>query len=132
MKKLSVFFVITILGIVLWALPAGAEKIRLTDDQMDNVAAGTNGLTWVNLHGGFDDCVGNDAGACGSGGAGLKIFRDSSKLIHLGGGVGGCVWGFSEVCAGGGGGLNIYTNGMVMFGGNFGFGNMANTIKQGP
>ncbi len=40
MKKLSVLFLIAILGIVLWALPAGAEKIRLTDAELDGITAG--------------------------------------------------------------------------------------------
>ncbi len=40
MKKLSVFCLIAILGIVLWALPAGAEKIRMTDAELDGITAG--------------------------------------------------------------------------------------------
>jgi hypothetical protein len=40
MKKLSVLIVVAILGIVLWALPAGAEKIRLTDAELDGITAG--------------------------------------------------------------------------------------------
>jgi hypothetical protein len=40
MKKLSVLILIAILGIVLWALPAGAEKIRLSDAQLDEITAG--------------------------------------------------------------------------------------------
>jgi hypothetical protein len=40
MKKLSVLFLIAMLGIVLWALPAGAEKIRLTDAELDGITAG--------------------------------------------------------------------------------------------
>ncbi len=40
MKKLSVLFLIAILGIVLWALPVGAEKIRLTDAELDGITAG--------------------------------------------------------------------------------------------
>ncbi len=40
MKKLSVLFLIAILGIVLWALPAGAEKIRLTDAELDGITGG--------------------------------------------------------------------------------------------
>jgi hypothetical protein len=40
MKKLSVLFLIAILGIVLWVLPAGAEKIRLTDAELDGITAG--------------------------------------------------------------------------------------------
>ncbi len=43
MKKVSVLILVAILGIVLWALPAGAEKIRLSDAQLDEIAAG-NGL----------------------------------------------------------------------------------------
>ncbi len=40
MKKLSAFILIAILGLVLWALPAGAEKIRMTDAELDGIAAG--------------------------------------------------------------------------------------------
>jgi hypothetical protein len=40
MKKLSVLILVAILGLVLWALPAGAEKIRLTDAELDGIAAG--------------------------------------------------------------------------------------------
>ncbi len=40
MKKVSVLFLIAILGIALWALPAWAEKIRMTDAELDGVAAG--------------------------------------------------------------------------------------------
>ncbi len=40
MKKLSVLFLIAILGLGGWALPAGAEKIRLTDAELDGIAAG--------------------------------------------------------------------------------------------
>ncbi len=43
MKKLSVLFLIAILGLGGWALPAGAEKIRLTDAEMDGITAGSNG-----------------------------------------------------------------------------------------
>jgi hypothetical protein len=39
MKKLSIL--IAILGIAFWVLPAGAEKVRLTDAQMDGITAGT-------------------------------------------------------------------------------------------
>ncbi len=42
MKKLSVLFLIAILGIVLWALPARAEKIRMTDAEMDGITAGAS------------------------------------------------------------------------------------------
>lgn len=42
MKKLSVLFLIAILGIVLWALPAGAEKSRMTDAEMDGITAGAS------------------------------------------------------------------------------------------
>jgi hypothetical protein len=45
MKKLSVLILVTILGLVLWALPAGAEKIRLTDAELDGIAAGIPGVT---------------------------------------------------------------------------------------
>ncbi len=40
MKKVSVLCLIAILGFVLWALPAGAEKIRLTDAELDGITAG--------------------------------------------------------------------------------------------
>ena len=40
MKKLSVLILIAILGVVLWALPVGAEKIRLSDVELDGIAAG--------------------------------------------------------------------------------------------
>ncbi len=40
MKKLSLLNFVAILGIVLWALPAGAEKIRLTDAELDEITAG--------------------------------------------------------------------------------------------
>jgi hypothetical protein len=40
MKKLSVLIFIAILGVVLWALPAGAEKIRLSDAELDGITAG--------------------------------------------------------------------------------------------
>ncbi len=40
MKKLSVLMLITMLGIILWVLPAGAEKIRLSDAQLDEITAG--------------------------------------------------------------------------------------------
>ncbi len=40
MKKLSVLFLIAILGLGGWALPAGAEKIRLTDAELDGITAG--------------------------------------------------------------------------------------------
>lgn len=40
MKKLSVLFLIAILGVVLGALPAGAEKIRMTDAELDGISAG--------------------------------------------------------------------------------------------
>jgi hypothetical protein len=40
MKKLSVLILVAILGLVLWALPAGAEKIRLTDAELDGITAG--------------------------------------------------------------------------------------------
>jgi hypothetical protein len=41
MKKPSILFLIAILGVFLWALPAGAEKIRLSDAEMDGITAGT-------------------------------------------------------------------------------------------
>ncbi len=44
MKKLSVLFLIAIFGIVLWALPVGAEKIRLTDAELDGITAGAVGF----------------------------------------------------------------------------------------
>ena len=40
MKRLSVLLLIAVLALVGWALPAGAEKVRLTEDQMDTVSAG--------------------------------------------------------------------------------------------
>ena len=40
MKRLSVLLLVAVLALVGWALPAGAEKVRLTEDQMDNVSAG--------------------------------------------------------------------------------------------
>jgi hypothetical protein len=40
MKKLSVLILIAALSLVGWALPAGAEKIRMTDAELDGVAAG--------------------------------------------------------------------------------------------
>jgi hypothetical protein len=40
MKRVSVVILVAVLGLVGWALPAGAEKVRLTEDQMDNVSAG--------------------------------------------------------------------------------------------
>ncbi len=40
MKKLSVLILVATLGLVLWALPAGAEKIRLTDAELDGITAG--------------------------------------------------------------------------------------------
>ncbi len=39
MKKLSVLILVAILGIVFWALPAGAEKIRLSDAELDGITA---------------------------------------------------------------------------------------------
>ncbi len=42
MKKLRIL--ITMLGVVLWVLPAGAEKIRLTDAEMDGITAGVTGV----------------------------------------------------------------------------------------
>ncbi len=47
MKKLSILFLIAVLGIVLWALPAGAEKIRLTDAELDGITAGVPALILV-------------------------------------------------------------------------------------
>jgi hypothetical protein len=44
MKKLSALILVAILGIVFWALPAGAEKIRLSDAEMDGITAGTVGF----------------------------------------------------------------------------------------
>ncbi len=44
MKKLSVLIVVAILGIVLWALPAGAEKVRMSDSELDGIAAGIPGV----------------------------------------------------------------------------------------
>jgi hypothetical protein len=41
MKKMSILILITVLGIGGWALPAGAEKIRLTDVQLDEITAGS-------------------------------------------------------------------------------------------
>jgi hypothetical protein len=40
MKQFSVFLLITALCLVGWVLPAGAEKIRLTDAEMDGIMAG--------------------------------------------------------------------------------------------
>ncbi len=40
MKKLSVLCLIAAFGLVLWALPAGAEKIRMTDAELDGITAG--------------------------------------------------------------------------------------------
>ncbi len=40
MKKLRLLSFVAVLGAVLWALPAGAEKIRLTDAQLDEITAG--------------------------------------------------------------------------------------------
>jgi hypothetical protein len=40
MKKVSVLILIAILGVVGWTLPAGAEKIRMTDAELDGIAAG--------------------------------------------------------------------------------------------
>ncbi len=42
MKKVNALILIAILGVVGWALPAGAEKIRLTDDQLDEIMAGAD------------------------------------------------------------------------------------------
>jgi len=42
MKRVSVLILVAALAFVGWALPAGAEKVRLTEDQMDNVSAGIN------------------------------------------------------------------------------------------
>jgi hypothetical protein len=49
MKKLGALFLIAILAIVLWALPAGAEKIRLTDAEMDGITAGFVFMTPASL-----------------------------------------------------------------------------------
>jgi hypothetical protein len=46
MKRLSVLLLVAVLALVGWALPAGAEKVRLTEDQMDNVSAGLLNFTW--------------------------------------------------------------------------------------
>jgi hypothetical protein len=40
MKRLSVFILIGAIALVGWALPAGAEKIRLTDAELDAITAG--------------------------------------------------------------------------------------------
>ncbi len=40
MKKLSVLMLIVALCLVGWALPASAEKIRLTDAELDGITAG--------------------------------------------------------------------------------------------
>ncbi len=42
MKGLSAIIVIAALCLVAWALPAGAEKIRLTDAEMDGIMAGAS------------------------------------------------------------------------------------------
>ncbi len=44
MKRLSVFILIAALCLVGWALPVGAEKIRLTDAEMDGITAGRAGV----------------------------------------------------------------------------------------
>jgi hypothetical protein len=40
MKRLWVFILIAVFGLVGWALPAGAEKVRLSDAQLDEITAG--------------------------------------------------------------------------------------------
>jgi hypothetical protein len=47
MKQMSVLIVVAILGLVLWALPAGAEKIRLTDAEIDGIAGGISVVSLV-------------------------------------------------------------------------------------
>ncbi len=42
MKRFSVFILIAALCLVGWALPASAEKIRLTDAEMDGITAGAS------------------------------------------------------------------------------------------
>jgi len=127
MKRLSVLILVVVFGLVGWALPAGAEKVRLTDDQMDNVAAGSNGPPLWEIGGGGGFAVDSLGG--GGGGGHIQFFEDG---IHLGGGGGGDLsymsWG---VGGGAGGGINVYprnplngnTNNVVQkwFGGGGGF-----------
>jgi hypothetical protein len=57
MKKVSVLILVAILGVVGWALPAGAGKMRLTDDQLDEIMAGAKNKGTVN-----SSIVGDNAG----------------------------------------------------------------------
>ncbi len=71
MKRLSVFILIAALCLLGWALPAGAEKIRLTDAEMDGITAGVVcGLICVPP----PSSVGGIANA----------FVDASLLVNLG------------------------------------------------
>ena len=47
MKKLSLGFLIAIVAILAWTLPAMAERIALADDDLDRISAGGGGNTVI-------------------------------------------------------------------------------------
>ena len=107
MKWLSVFILIVAFAVVGWALPAGAEKVRLTDDQMDNVSAGKGLWDGINLPFGGGGCLGP---MCGLGSASL-IIPTKFNPIHLGGEGSGHLMGPVDLRAEGSGHLDINPGG---------------------
>ncbi len=61
MKKVSVLILIAIIGVAGWVLPAGAQKIRLTDDQLDEIMAGAKNKGSVS-----SSITGDNAGGTGA------------------------------------------------------------------
>ncbi len=79
MKRLWVFVFIAAFALVGWAMPAGAEKVRLTEDEMDNVAAGGCVNCLVDQH------IGGGIGPVG-GGFTFQVLCDDGKAVNLKGG----------------------------------------------
>ena len=110
MKRLSVLLLIAVLALVGWALPAGAEKVRLTEDQMDNVSAGLIGWDFprtFDISRGFDWGIGTGGGGFnqmsqpgnGTGGAGVGVH--GGVFLQLP-----CQKNPAVLCLGGGGGAS--------------------------
>jgi hypothetical protein len=131
MKRLSVLILIVAFAVVGWVLPAGAEKIRLTDDQMDNVAAGSQ-------RGNCATCLVDEQFGGGSffggGGFSVKAVCEDGVAVKLKGG-GHLNFGNDQITTqsnggglglGGGGFLKVDpgANKIVQYGGGFQFGGM--------
>ncbi len=127
MKRLSVLILVAVLALVGWVLPAGAEKVRLTEDQMDTVSAA--GFTLpsftfpstlpVDKSFGADFSFGDTFFGAGGGAMGfVKVPGETSLLSMGGGGGGGGFFGPWGAMGGGGGSITLFnaTGPIVQFG----------------